>query len=248
MSKFLKSVRRVENAVTKDKAKTLMYANAVGVIVTAGVSVKAGMNLQKKIDNGEFQKIDIFTNLAPVAATVVLTEMAGFGSLKESKKTIAELTLGLTSAKQEYEALERKMRESLGDDKANEITKEAMKDVTNEKATTNNSIMPDITGEFWWKDTFSGAYFYCRESDILNAWTKVAKRLYIGEKVYLSDFYYDIERKDQMYDSYSMAKEFGWNGLDSLQRGCRIVLTGTEELPNGAPCRAIRYSDVPKVL
>ena len=248
MSKVLKTVRKVENIFTKDKAKTLTCVNAVGVVATAGISMRAGMNIQKKIDNGDLTKADIFKNVVPMAASVLITEAAGIGSYKQSTKTIAELTLGLTSAKKEYEALEQKMKESLGDEKTKEIQKEAMKEVANDKTTTNDSVMPDITGYFWWKDVFSGAYFYCKESDILNAWTKAAKKLYVGEKVYLADFYYDLERRDQMYESYSMAKEFGWNGLDSLQRGCRIVLTGTEELPNGAPCRAIRYSDTPKVL
>ena len=249
MSKILKIVRKTENILTKDKAKTLTCVNAVGVVATAGISMRAGMNIQKKIDNGELTKADIFKNVAPMAASVLITEAAGIGSYKQSTKTIAELTLGLTSAKKEYEALEQKMKESLGDEKTKEIQKEAMKEVANSKETTQETaIVPDITGYFWWKDAFSGAYFYCRESDILNAWNKVSKRLYIGEKVYLSDFYYDIERKDQMYESYSMAKEFGWSGQDSLQRGCRIVLMGTDELPNGAPCRAMRYSDAPKVL
>ena len=244
--KLLKTIRKTEVALTKNKAKTYMGINAIGVIATAGVSFKSGMNIQKKIDDGTLEKKDILVEGVKVVGTVALTEFAGISSYRASAKTIAELTLGLTSAKKEYEALERKMRENLGEEKTDEIRKEAQKEVANEKAQETTSRMPEITGNFWWKDTFTGAYFYCRERDILNAWNYVSKRLYIGEKVSVSDFYYNLEREDQMYESYSMAKQFGWDGENSMERNCRIVLTGTEELPNGVPCRAIRYSDVPK--
>ena len=115
-NKFLKLIRKTGNAVTKDKAKTLTCINAVGVVVTAGVSFKAGMNVQKKIDEGTLTKPDILKEIAPVVASVIITEVAGISSYKASAKTIADLTMGLTSAKKEYEALERKMKEQLGEE------------------------------------------------------------------------------------------------------------------------------------
>lgn len=247
MSKLLKMVRKAELFLTKDKAKTFTCINAAGVVVTAGVSMRAGMNIQKKIDNGELTKPDILKEMAPVVGSVVLTELAGIGSYKASAKTIADLTLSLNSAKKEYEALEKKVRESVGDEKAEEIKKEALKDVANEK-TEELSSMPDITGYFWFKDMFSGAYFYTRESDLYKAWNRVSKLLYVGEVVHLNDFYYDLERRDEICESYRVLKEYGWDGQDNLQRGVYMSLEGSSELPNGAPCRCIRYSCQPEFM
>lgn len=247
MSKLLKMVRKTELFLTKDKAKTFTCINAAGVIVTAGVSMRAGMNIQKKIDNGELTKPDILKEMAPVVGSVVLTELAGIGSYKASAKTIADLTLSLNSAKKEYEALEKKVRESVGDEKAEEIKKEALKDVANEKPTTQCNV-PDITGYFWFKDLFSGAYFYTKESSLYKAWNRVSKLLYVGETVTLEDFFYDLERTDQIYESYSAIKNYGWDGENNLQRGVYMSLEGTSEMPNGAPCRCIRYSCPPAIV
>ena len=245
-NKFLKFIRKTGKAVTKDKARTLTCINAAGVVVTAGVSFKAGMNVQKKIDNGTLTKPDILKEIAPVVASVVITEVAGISSYKASAKTIADLTMGLTSAKKEYEALERKMKEELGEEKAEEIKKEAAKEVADEKL--QQGVMPDITGYFWFKDEFTGAYFYTRESDILKAWNKVSKKLYIGDRVSINDFYYEIDRKDQMYESHSLTKQFGWDGENPMANKCYLNLNGTSEMPNGAPCRCFRYSDSPEAL
>lgn len=241
---LLKAARRAELALTKDKAKTLMAVNGLGVVLTAGVSFKSGMNIQKKIDAGELDKKDILKEIAKMGLAAGGTIAAGVTSYKISAKSIAELTLGLSTAKKEYEALERKMKESLGEEKADEIRKEAQKEIADEKV-QETSLMPDITGYFWWKDTFTGSYFYAKESDILRAWTRVSNSLYIGNWVNVDEFYSEIDCKDRMYESSSMAKEFGWNGNMGFDRNCRIILTGTDRLPNEAPCRAFYYSSTP---
>lgn len=235
--KFANLFKKVKKAVCKDKAKTLTTVNCVGVLVTAGVSFKSGMNVQKKIDDGTLEKKDVVKELLPVIGSVALTEFAGIRSYKTSAKSIADLTLGLNQVKQEYATIEKKMRESLGDEKTEEIKKEAMKDIQDEKVSTT----PDATGYFWFRDDFTGACFYTREKDIWQAWSKTLVRIKSGEEVALTDFYYDIERKDQCGTYNSMIKEFGWDGEDLVDRRASLSTEGATIMDNGYPCKRISY-------
>ena len=232
-----KVFKKVKNAVCKDKAKTLTTVNCVGVIVTAGVSFKSGMNVQKKIDDGTLEKKDIVKELIPVIGTVALTEFAGIRSYKTSAKSIADLTLGLNQVKQEYATIEKKMRESLGDEKTEEIKKEAMKDIQDEKI----AATPDATGYFWFRDDFTGACFYTRETDIWKAWSKTVVRVKSGEQVALTDFYFDIDRKDQCGTFNSMIKEFGWDGNNIADRHLTMSTEGVTMMDNGYPCKMLSY-------
>lgn len=245
MNKIVKMVRKAEVALTKNKAKTLTTVNCVGVIATAAVSMRAGMNIQKKIDDGTFTKPDILKEIAPVIGAVALTEIAGIRSYKTSAKSIADLTLGLNQVKREYDTLEKKVRESVGDEKADEIKKEALKEAAKEKA----DISQDITGCFWYKDDFTGAYFYTTEKALYKAWNKVSKRLYVGEVATVNDFYYELERKDQLNESWSLTMHFGWDGsIDSYNRNCDICIMGADTMPNGVPCKKFGYTCKPAVF
>lgn len=242
-NKFLKLIRKTGKAVTKDKARTFTCINAAGVVVTAGVSFKAGMNVQKKIDDGTLTKPDILKEIAPVVASVVITEVAGISSYKASAKTIADLTMGLTSAKKEYEALENKIRESIGDEKANEIVKEA-----NEKAGNDimkdKTLVPDVAGFNWFKDDFTGACFYTTEGNIWKAWNNVVGKVkgLNREKVAVYDFYYNIKRNASIGVNNTMISQFGWDGEDNddLYMG-DINLDGVAKLDDGTPCKRISY-------
>jgi len=233
-----KMFRKVKNAVFKDKAKTLTTVNCVGVLVTAGVSFKSGMNVQKKIDDGTLEKKDVVKELLPVVGAVTLTEVAGIRSYKTSAKSIADLTLGLNQVKQEYATIEKKMRESLGDEKADEIKKEAMKDIANEKTADT----PDLTGYFWYRDEFTGACFYTKESNIWKAWAEVVLRIKNGDQVALTDFYGKIADKDRFGTFNSTIKEFGWDGESIADRQVNLSTEGVTTLENGTPCRAISYT------
>lgn len=248
LDRYLKTARKLEVALSRNKAKTYACANAVGIAVTAGVSVRAGMKLQKKIDDGEFEKKDILKDLWPVGVSVGISEFLNFKSYDSSAKKIAQMALELNSWRSQYDILDKKIRESVGDEKADEIEKEAKKEQIEEKTDENTTYRSDITGYWWFKDDFSGAYFYTKESCILKAWNKVSKRLYVGEKVSLNDFYYELERKDQVNASYMMTMHFGWDGENSLDRHTSVNPNGTGEMPDGSPCRIFRFTEKPHIL
>lgn len=235
--KIPKTFKKVSKVFTKNKAKTLTTVNCFGVLVVAGTSFKAGMNIQKKVDDGTLTKTDILKETAPAVGAIILTEVAGIRSYKTSAKSIADLTMGFNQVKKEYETIEKKLRENVGDEKANEIRKEAMKDIQDEKV----SVTPDATGYFWFRDEFTGACFYTREKDIWQAWSKTLVRIKSGEEVALTDFYYDIERKDQCGTYNSMIKEFGWDGEDIVDRRASLSTEGSTLMDNGYPCKRISY-------
>lgn len=238
--KLPKSIKKLGRFFTKDKAKTLTTVNCFGVLVVAGTSFKAGMNIQKKVDDGTLEKTDIVKEVAPAVGAIILTEVAGIRSYKTSAKSIADLTMGLNQVKKEYEVIEKKMRQSIGDAKADEIKKEAMTDIQNEKLATT----PDATGYFWYRDDFTGACFFTKEECIWKAWSKAMVRIKSGEQVVLTDFYYDIDRKDQCGTFNSMIKEFGWDGEDIVDRRVSLSTEGVTAMDNGYPCKVISYPSV----
>ena len=146
--KIANTFRKVKGLIFKDKAKTLTVVNFVGVLATAGTSFKAGMNIQKKVDDGTLTKADIFKECAPMVGSVVLTEFAGIRSYQTSAKSIADLTLGLNQVKKEYETIEKKMKESLGEEKTEEIKKEVAKEVAKDAVEST----PDLTGYLWYME------------------------------------------------------------------------------------------------
>ena len=242
-NKLLSLVHKGLDLMPKNKAKTLACANAIGVVVTAGISFRTGMEVQKKIDNGELEKTDILKAAVKVGACVAVTEVAGIGSYRTSAKTIADLTMGLTSAKREYEALENKIRESVGDEKANEIVKEATEKAGND-IMSDKSLVPDVAGFNWFKDDFTGACFYTTEGNIWKAWNKVVGKVkgLNREKVAVYDFYYNIKRNASIRVNNTMISQFGWDGedKDDLYMG-DINLDGVAMLDDGTPCRRIAY-------
>ena len=245
MNKVVKLFRKTTNLLTKDKAKTLTCANAVGVVVVAGVSFKSGMNVQKKIDNGELKKTDIIKNVAPVVAAVAVTEVAGIKSYTTSAKTIADLTIGLNSVRHEYDVLEKKIKESVGDEKAADIKKEADKEVA--KDSVENTF--ELTGYGWFKDEFTTAFFYTTEENLYFAWTKIVRRLVSGDKVTIHDYYWEIERKSCFNTESIMTKAFGWDGSGGVGSRTLVRIEGTDLLPDEkTPCRVIKYSNKPIIV
>lgn len=241
-------VKGLRQALFQNKAKVLTCASAVGVVVTAGVSVRAGMNIQKKIDEDDLKKTDILKELAPVAVAVAATEVSLIAGYTTSAKTIASQAVEIMASKKQYDALEKKLRESVGDEKVQEIIKE-----NNEKELENKvSTRPKSSGSGyeWFRDEFSGAAFLTTENDIWKAWTRaVVKPLQNSEQVSLKDFYYDITRCDQTGTDNFMVKEFGWDGRVLGDCNAMIDTSDVYRLHDGTPCRRIKYICVqPHVL
>ena len=237
-------VKKFRNVLCKNKAKVLTCASAIGVVATAGVSVRAGMNIQKKIDEDGLTKTDILKELAPVAVTVAATEVSLIAGYKTSAKTIATQAVEIMASKKQYDALEKKLRESVGDEKAQEIIKENNDKELESKATAQSS--KSGSGYEWFRDEFSGAAFLTTENDIWKAWTRaVVKPLQSGDQVSLKDFYYDITRCDQTGTDNFMVKEFGWDGRVLGDCNAMIDTNDIYRLHDGTPCRRIKYLCVP---
>lgn len=233
-------VNKFRKVLCKNKAKVLTCASAIGVVATAGVSVRAGMNIQKKIDEDGLTKTDILKELAPVAVAVAATEVSLIAGYKTSAKTIATQAVEIMASKKQYDTLEKKLRESVGDEKAQEIIKENNDKELEDKIKSDESKSHG-SGYEWFRDEFSGAAFLTKESYIWEAWTRTIKKIQAGEQVSLLHFYYEISRCDSTGIDNYMVKEFGWDGRKIGESNAMIDTTGYYCLSDGTPCRKIHY-------
>lgn len=241
-------VKGLRKTLFHNKAKVLTCASAVGVVITAGVSVRAGMNIQKKIDEDDLKKTDILKELAPVAVAVAATEVSLIAGYTTSAKTIASQAVEIMASKKQYDALEKKLRESVGDEKAQEIIKENNEKELEDKMKSYETKTQG-SGYEWYRDELSGTAFLTKECYIWEAWTRVVKRLQSGDQVSLKDFYYEITRIDSTGLDNFMVKEFGWDGRKLGESNVMIDTEGYYHLHDGTPCRRISYLRVdPHVL
>ncbi|MBO7452656.1 MAG: hypothetical protein J6U54_20195 [Clostridiales bacterium] len=248
MSKFMKELAKIESWLSKDRAKKYTAVNAIGVVVTAGVSFKAGRNVQKKIDDGTFEKADILKNGFAIALVVAITEFAGYKSYAINVEQIAKLTVATTAAYKERDAFKKKLEEVSGKEEVKKVEEK----IAEEHVESNpNPAWPDISGSCWWMDHYTKACFYTSEANLVKAWTKMSNRLVCGSSVSIGDYFDEIEYIDCFgIPSRELTDKFGWNGnYDTFNSRATIKTNyGADVMPNGTPCRVFEFMPNPESL
>lgn len=242
---IIKGRRAVKRVVTP---KTLTCMSFIGTFATAGVSFRSGMKIQKKIDDGTFEKKDILKECWGMGVTTIATAASGLGAGIGYSKLLASASMEIDSLRRDFDAFKKQTKETVSDEMYKQIKKDAEKDVANQL--TSQEPTPDANGYFWYKDDFTGACFYTKESYIWKAWNRVSNLVKNGnEQVVLTDFYSEIVRRSDTGLNNSMIKEFGWDGNDIYDCQLTLDTEGVTEMANGYPCKRIRYPSVkPHVL
>jgi len=244
----------------KDKSPEILAALALaGVIKTAVDSFKAGPEAKKiirqakdKLDLAESKEEEreikivaakqLARRMTPVVLDVALTGAAIVGSNRISNKRIVLLSAAYKMSETSLDSMNKKVREVLGDKKANDIrqsiAKEKFKE-ENEKHKDDTIIMTG-DGHVICMDLYSEQKFYSNAQKIGAVINKLSARCLIERYITLNELYSELGIRSKRF-----GEEFGWN-IDDIIEGQLPIYIGAELDENNQPVLTIDYT--PKMI
>lgn len=246
MNKFLKA----SNLFLKRNSSTILTCvGAVGVVATAVMTAKATPKAMALLEQAEEEKSDDLTilekvNVAgpayiPAAVVGVSTIACIFGANALNKKQQASLMSAYALVNNSYQDYKAKVRELQGDEVADHIQKEIVKD----KYEVTTTMEPMHEDEVLFFDDFSMQFFYSTIEDVLNAERRFNDNFMMSGSACLNEFYdmLGIARIDAGYQLGWAARSGNYDlGLSSIEFQHQKMIVGDD-----VECYAIVMHDLP---
>ena len=192
MNKFVKA----SNLFFKRNSSTILtFIGAVGVVATAVMAAKATPKAMSLLEQAEEEKGEDLTALEkvnvagpayiPAAVVGVSTIACIFGANALNKKQQASLMSAYALVNNSYQDYKAKVREVQGDEVANRIQEEIVKD----KFEVTTTMEPMHEDEVLFFDDFSMRFFYSTIDDVLNAERRFNDNFMMSGSACLNEFY-----------------------------------------------------------
>lgn len=184
--------------------------------------------------------------LAPVIAPVVIMGIITIASIIFShhitKKRLIAITAAYNLADGSLKDLQKKMTETLGENKVREIKDAVMKDKVAKNPPPEDPAFDDLRrgGEVRCYDSFSGRYFWSSYNKICEAIINLTAETMREMYVTVNDFYDKLEnpRLKPIEAGYNM----GWKSDDAIAGSLPITIS-TQLTPDNEPCLCIDYNN-----
>lgn len=246
MNKFLNA----SNLFLKRNSSTILTClGAIGVVATSVLAVKAtpkAMNLIEQAEEEKGEKLTTFekVNVAgpayiPATLVGVSTIACIFGANALNKKQQASLMSAYALVNNSYQDYKAKVREVQGDEVADRIQEEIVKD----KFELTTTMEPMHEDEVLFFDDFSLQFFYSTIEDVLNAEARFNQNFMMSGSACLNEFYdtLGIARIDAGYQLGWAARSGNYDlGLSSIEFQHQKMIVGDD-----VECYAIIMHDLP---
>lgn len=253
-----KTARVLGKKIEKRSPEILLGCGIVGFVSTCVLVAKEAPVAKEKLEelHEELAEMDEdltkpqiifeeFKVVAPVYAPSFGLALLSSGCLiwsfkGESKKAVAAAT-GYEFYRTKYFDLRDKVKEELGERKANKIeTDLAQDDIKNstipDDYISNDVVMSDGMSLFY--DGFSGRYFRSTVDIVRRAELEISKRIMIEDYVALNEFYYELGIANT-----GMGDLLGFSQRTGIEVDLRPVMA-----PNSEPATSINYCIESKYL
>lgn len=180
--------------------------------------------------------------IAPVVVMGVITILSIVFSHHITKKRLVAITAAYNLADGSLKDLQKKMTDTLGDNKVREIKDAVMKDKVEKTPLPADMVTDDFKkdGQVRCYDSFSGRYFWSSWNEITTAIVETSAEAMREVYVTVNDFYdkFNNARLTPIEAGMSM----GWRSEDAMSGKLPITIS-TQLSPNNEPCLAIDYNN-----
>lgn len=241
-SNVLSTIRKF---VGNNSPAILSYLGITGVVATSILSVRAGMKVQRTMDdwivNEEETKVEKYKRLAkatwkvyiPPVTMATATIACIFLANKESQKRYLALSAAYLLSDESFRSYREKVKDVVGIDKEEEVHEKVVKEQM-EKSDTSQVIITG-KGDHLCYDTLTGRYFKSNIEDVRKAVNEINANVINNVYASQNDFYSLIGLPPTGY-----GEEVGWR-TDNL-----MDVQFTSHLSeDGQPCLALNYTVAP---
>lgn len=185
---------------------------------------------------------ELFPVVAPTLILGAVTIASIIFNHKITKKRLLAITAAYNLADGSLKDLQKKMTETLGENKVREIKDEIMKDKVKNNPIPKDMIDDELrrTDDVRCYDSFSGRYFWSTWNKITEAILEVSAKASYEMYVTVNDFYDSLE--NPRLTSIDAGDSMGWRAEDTISGKLPITIS-TQLSSDNQPCLCIDYNN-----
>jgi len=236
-------------AIGKNSPTILTCIGVAGVAGTAILAVKATPKAMLLMDIAKAEKQDDLTKFetfkacwkpyVPAVVLGVLTMSSIVGANYINLKRNAAILSLYAASKGNMKEYEKKVRELLGDKKADEIRDGFNDDLVKNTDLVEDNITSTINGSTLFFEPYSARYFNSSPDSVRRVENTLNKRMIGGDIVSMNDLYYELGLSDT-----KLGDDSGWYGEDNLLE----IRLSSHIVGEDKPCLVVDWNVLPEVF